>query len=130
MQLLKVSTAATTIVGPILDSTGANYTGAVIGDLNITKNGTTAAMAAAATLTHDHNGYYLLAFIAGNTDTLGRLEISCNKAGYAMPVARFSVLAAANFDILITNGTLFGCSFSGTADSGSTSTMVDAALTQ
>jgi len=81
MQLLKQSTAATTLVGPILDSTGASYTGAVIGDLNITKNGTTAAMAAAASLTHDHNGYYFLVFTTGNTDTLGRFDVRANVDG-------------------------------------------------
>jgi hypothetical protein len=105
-QLLKQSTAATTVVGPILDSTGAVYTGAAIGDLNITKNGTTAAMAAAATLTHDHNGHYLLVMTTGNTDTLGRLDITCNKSTYAMPPKVFEVLAAAAFDTLVTNGTL------------------------
>jgi hypothetical protein len=102
-QLLKQSTAATTIVGPILDSTGAVYTGAVIGDLNITKNGTTAAMAAAATLTHDHNGHYLLVFTTGNTDTLGRLDITCNKSTYAMPPKAFEVLSASTFDAIVTN---------------------------
>lgn len=105
-QVLKVSTAATTVVGPILDINGAVYTGAVIADLNITKNGTTAAMAAAATLTHDHNGHYILVFTTGNTDTLGRLDITCNKATYAMPPKCFEVLNAATFDTLITNGTL------------------------
>lgn len=105
-QLLKQSTAATTIVGPILDSAGVEYTGAVISDLNITKNGTTAAMAAAATLTHNHNGHYILVFTSGNTDTLGRLDITCNKATYAMPPKVFDVVAAAVFDTLVTNGTL------------------------
>jgi hypothetical protein len=102
MHILKQSTAATAIVGPILDSTGAVYTGAAIGDLNLTKNGTTAAMAAAATLTHDHNGHYLLAMTTGNTDTLGRLVVTCNKSTYAMPPMIFSVLSANNFDMLIT----------------------------
>ena len=105
-QLLKQSTAATTIVGPILDSAGAVYTGAVIGDLNITKNGTTAAMAAAATLTHDHNGHYILVLTSGNTDTLGRLDITVNKNTYAMPPKVFEVLSAAMFDAIVTNGTL------------------------
>jgi hypothetical protein len=42
-------------------------------------------MAAAATLTHDHNGHYILVFTTGNTDTLGRLDVTCNKSTYAMP---------------------------------------------
>lgn len=103
MQLLKQSTAATVLVGPVLDSTGAAYASAVIGDFNITKNGTTAAMASAATATHSHNGMYLILFTTGNTDTLGRLDISCNKATYAMGVRTFEVLTASTFDAIVTN---------------------------
>jgi hypothetical protein len=103
VQLLKLSTAAIVPVGPILDLSGAAYTGAVIGDLNIWKNGTTAAMAAAATLTHDHNGYYSLALTTGNTDTLGRLDITCNKSTYAMSQKSFEVLPATTFDAIVTN---------------------------
>ena len=40
MHLLKQSTAASILVGPVLDSSGAAYTGMAIGDFNITKNGT------------------------------------------------------------------------------------------
>ena len=47
MHVLKQSTAASVLVGPVLDSTGAAYTGAVIGDFNLTKNGISAAVAAA-----------------------------------------------------------------------------------
>src|ERR1035437_9295373 len=77
----------------------------VIGDFNITKNGTTAAMASAATATHDHNGNYLIAFTTGNTDTAGRLVISCNKATYAMGNHRFEVLVATVFNAMVTNAT-------------------------
>src|SRR5690348_1377033 len=108
MQLLKTSTAATVLVGPVLDSSGASYASAVTGDFNITKNGTTAAMASAATATHDHNGMYLIALTTGNTDTLGRLTISCNKSTYAMPAYRAEVLAATLFDQVVTNGTGYG----------------------
>jgi hypothetical protein len=106
MQLLKQSTAATVEVGPVLDANGDPYTGAVIGDFNLTKNGTTAAMAAAATATHSHNGHYLIALTTGNTDTLGRLSISMNKATYAMTIFRYEVLAANQFDAIVTNGNL------------------------
>ena len=44
MQVLKQSTAATILVGPVLDADGAAYTAAVIGDFNITKMGSTAAL--------------------------------------------------------------------------------------
>lgn len=103
MQWLKQSTAATVLVGPVLDSAGAAVTSAVIGDFNITKNGSTAAMAAAASVTHSHNGFYLLTFTTGNTDTLGRLDISVNNAAMQMTNHRFEILAATTFDALVTN---------------------------
>jgi hypothetical protein len=106
MQFLKQSTAATVEVGPVLDANGDPYTGAVIGDFNVTKNGTTAALAAAATATHSHNGTYLVALTTGNTDTLGRLSISMNKATYGMTIFRYEVLAANQFDAIVTNGNL------------------------
>jgi len=106
MLFLKQSTAWTETIGPILDSTGAEYTGAVIGDLSISKNGTEAAMAAAATLTHVSNGHYTLVGTAGNSDTLGRLTIRVNKASYQAPTKEYEVLPAATYDALVTNGTL------------------------
>lgn len=113
-QVLKQSAAATTIIGPVLDAAGAIYTGLVISELNIAKNGTTAAMAA-GTLTHDHNGHYILAFISGHTDTLGRLDVTCNKSGYAMPPKVFEVLPATTFDAIVTNdaGTAGGLPYNG-----------------
>jgi len=104
MQFLKQSTAASVIVGPVLDADGNAYTSAVIGDFNLTKNGTTAALAAAATATHSHNGNYIIALTAGNTDTLGRLAISMNKSTYGMTIFRYDVLTANQFDALVTNG--------------------------
>lgn len=103
MELLKQSTAATVLVGPVLDASNGAYTGAAIGDFNITKNGTTAALASAATATHSHNGMYLIALTTGNTDTLGRLVISCSKSSYRMDAWRGSVLTESTFDALVTN---------------------------
>jgi hypothetical protein len=103
MRPFKQSTAVTIRIGPCLDSTGAEYTGLVIGDLTLTKAGTSAAMAAAATLTHIANGHYSLVTIAGNTDTLGSLRIDCNKATYQIPPVEGEVLPATVFDALVTN---------------------------
>lgn len=103
MHLLKQSTAASIIVGPVLDSNGAAVSTAVIGDFNITKNGTTAAMASAATATHSHNGHYIIALTTGNTDTLGRLVVTVNNSAMAMPPVHYEILTAATFDALITN---------------------------
>lgn len=106
MQWFKQSTAASLIVGPILDSTGIEYASAVIGDLSLSKNGgTLTALASAATLTYIANGYYTLALTTGNTDTLGRGEISCNKATYQMPPRELMVLPATVYDALVTNAT-------------------------
>ena len=99
---VKQSTAATLIVGPILDSTGAEYTSAVIGDLSISKNGgTLTAMAAAATLTHIANGQYTLVMTTGNLDTLGRAQITCNKSTYQMPPIGLNIVPAMVFDSLV-----------------------------
>lgn len=103
MQKLKQSTAFTTIVGPILDADGVEYASAVIGDLSITKNGTTAAMASSATLTYIANGYYTLVGTTGNSDTAGRVDIHCNKSTYQMPPRSFEVLPGTTFDAMITN---------------------------
>lgn len=98
----KQSTAATLIIGPILDSTGAEYTSAVIGDLSISKNGgTLTALAAAATLTHIANGQYTLVLTTGNLDTLGRAQITCNKSTYQIPEVRLMVVPAMVFDSMV-----------------------------
>ena len=98
----KQSTAATLIVGPILDSAGAEYTSAVIGDLSISKNGgTLTALASAATLTVIANGQYTLVMTTGNLDTLGRLQITCNKSTYQMPTVGLVVVPAMVFDSMV-----------------------------
>lgn len=98
----KQSTAATLIVGPILDSAGAEYSSAVIGDLSISKNGgTLTALAAAATLTHIANGQYTLVMTTGNLDTLGRLQITCNKSTYQMPPIGLNIVPAMVFDSMV-----------------------------
>ena len=105
MQMLKQSTAATILVGPVLDSAGAAVTTAVIGDFQATKNGTSAALASPATATHSHNGFYLLALTTSNTDTVGRLVISVNNTAQSMSTHRYTVLLPSVFDALITNAT-------------------------
>lgn len=111
MQYLKQSSGTsggsgpTISIGPCLDSTGAEFTTLAISELTLTKNGTSAAMAANATLTHTSNGHYDLVMIGNNVDTLGRLRIRCNKSGYQIPPLEFMVLPATVFDALVTNAT-------------------------
>ncbi|MFN7318923.1 MAG: hypothetical protein ACK5S6_05395 [bacterium] len=104
MQLIKQSTSTTILVGPVLDSTGAAVTTAVVGDFKIAKNGTTATLSG-ATVTHDANGYYTIALTTGNTDTTGRLTIYSGNTAHSMATHRYSVLLASVFDALITNAT-------------------------
>lgn len=103
--LMRQSTAATLKIGPVLDSSGVEYTGMVIGDIEIDKNGTEAAMASAATLTHEANGHYELVLTTGNTDTLGRLRFYSNKSTYQFPDVRCMVLPATVYDAHVTNAT-------------------------
>jgi len=117
----KQSTAATLIVGPILDSTGAEYTGAVIGDLSISKNGgTLTALAAAATLTHIANGQYTLVMTTGNLDTLGRLQITCNKSTYQMPPIGLNIVPAMVFDSLVLGSDRFDANVTHVGDTAQT----------
>lgn len=109
--LAKQSTSVTLIVGPILDSTGAEYSGAVIGDLSISKNGgTLTALAAAATLTHVANGQYTLVLTTGNTDTLGVLQITCNKSTYQMRVVERHIVPANIYDSIVLGSDLLDIS--------------------
>ena len=104
MMWAKQNTAATVIIGPVLDSTGAEYASAVIGDLSISKNGgTLTALASAATLTLIANGQYTLVLTTSNVDTLGRAQITCNKSTYQMPSIELMVLPSTVFDALVTN---------------------------
>jgi len=105
MQLLKQSTSATVLVGPVLDSAGIAVTTAVVGDFQLTKNGSSAALASPATATHSHNGNYLIALSTGNTDTAGRLVITVNNATQAMGSHRYTVLLPSVFDSIVTNAT-------------------------
>jgi hypothetical protein len=104
--LAKQSTALTVVVGPILDSAGVEYASAVIGDLSISKNGgTLTAMASAATLTYIANGMYTLATTTGNMDTLGAVQVTCNKATYQMPKMERNVVPSSVYDAIIANAT-------------------------
>jgi hypothetical protein len=104
MKGLKQSTVATVIVGPVLDSTGAAVTNAVVGDFRLAKNGTVATLSG-ATVTHDANGYYLIALTTGNTDTTGRLVLTSGNTAHSMASHHWSVLPASVFDALYTNAT-------------------------
>jgi hypothetical protein len=100
MECLKQNAAATFLVGPVLDSAGAAVTTAVIADFNITKNGTTAALGSPASVSHSHNGYYLLSLATGNTNTIGMLEVSVNNSAMSMGSHGYMVLEPTVYDAL------------------------------
>lgn len=104
MHLLKQNTAATVIVGPVLDASGVAVTTAVVGDFRLAKEGSSAVLSG-ATVTHDANGYYLIALTATNTNTVGRLAIYSNNTAQSMGTTRFMVLLPSVYDALVANAT-------------------------
>ena len=98
--MARQSTSVILDVGPILDSTGAEYASAVIGDLTISKNGTRAAMSG-NTFNYAANGMYSLTLTTSNTDTLGVIQISCNKSTYQMRVVERQVVPAMIYDSIV-----------------------------
>lgn len=100
MQALRQNTAATVLVGPVLDSSGLAVTTAVVGDFNLTKVGSTAALASPTTSTHSHNGYYLVTLSTGNTDAIGRASISVNNSAMSMSNHHYMVMEPTVFDAL------------------------------
>ena len=108
MTMLKLSTARTILVGPVLDSDGVAKTDEAVASIKITKNGTVGAADGSATLTHDHVGMYKLALTANDTDALGVLEISLNSGTNAMPMKTINVVPANVFDSLIAGSATLG----------------------
>src|SRR5574343_244184 len=97
---LRLSTAVTLIVGPILDADGVAKTDEVVANIRLSKNGTVAAPNAAATLTHDHAGKYKLALTEDDTDTLGCLQVSLTSGTNDMRVHDFNVATQETWDAL------------------------------
>jgi hypothetical protein len=98
--LLKISTAQTVVIGPILDADGAAVTTAIVTNISLAKNGSAAALTT-ETLTHLANGYYTLALTSGNTNTLGSLEVFANNTAMSMTVFRYNVIAAQVYDSIV-----------------------------
>jgi hypothetical protein len=107
MQFLKQSTAATVVVGPVLDADGLAVTTAVAANFSIAKNGTVAALTS-ETVNHSANGYYTIELTTTNTNTLGRLDIIVNASTMSMANHRYDVLVAATYDAIVTTGVATG----------------------
>ena len=107
---LKQSTASQEIsLGYFLDTTDGNTeeTGLTIAntDIKIRKGGgTTLINKNSGGGTHISNGIYSAVLDATDTDTLGDLVIYCHPTGALATKLEYTVLPAASYDALITNG--------------------------
>lgn len=108
MQFLRQNTNINVKIGPILTPAGAVYPSAVIADISLDKNAVTSVLADPTTLVHAYNGIYTLGLKAANVDTIGMLDIGCNKADYAMPMKSFEVLNTKIFDAFVTGEIVTG----------------------
>lgn len=98
----KLSTAITIPFGPVLDSAGAEYTGAVVGEVKISKNnGTPAALNGSATLTHKEVGIYELVLTTSDISTVGQATLTLSKTTYVAPPVTLIVLPAKVYDSMI-----------------------------
>lgn len=102
MILAKLSTAITIPFGPVLDSTGAEFTTLVVGEVKICKNnGTPAALNGSATLTHKEVGVYELVLTTSDISVVGQATLSCSKTTYVAPPVHLAVLPAKVYDSLV-----------------------------
>jgi hypothetical protein len=107
---LRQSTASQEIsLGYFLDTTDGNTeeTGLTIANTNISirkGGGTTLINKNSGGATHISNGIYSAVLDATDTDTLGDLVIYCHPTGALATKLEYTVLPAASYDALITNG--------------------------
>ena len=106
MLFLKQSTASQSILlGPFVDATdGATAeTGLTIAntDIRLSKNGGNMAAKNSGGGTHDENGWYTITLDATDTNTVGRLQISCKVSGALAVFMECQVLEEDIYDALI-----------------------------
>lgn len=119
MTLLPQSTAASVVVGPVLDANDAFYAAGVPGDFSITVGGVTTALAGPDnTVTYIHNGLYLVGLTAAQLASLGEANLTINKANHAMTNHRYLVVSAAQFAALTSTGAVNVTRVGGTAVAG------------
>jgi len=109
MLYLKQSTASQSVLlGPFVDDTdGATAeTGLTIAntDVKLSKNGATMASKNSGGGTHDANGWYAITLDATDTNTVGRLQVSCKVSGALAVWAEFQVLEETVYDALFGSG--------------------------
>lgn len=101
MRILREATAQTVTVGPFVDNVDGYTaeTGLTIAttDVRISKDGAAFADASVGG-THREDGYYSLAFGAGDTDTVGELFIQITMSGALHVLETFTVIDANTYD--------------------------------
>jgi hypothetical protein len=98
---VRQSTAFETSIGPVLDADGVAFTGAVVGDFEIKKNGGNwAALNGSATLTHTSVGDYDLVLTTSDLDTVGVAAIRINDTVNACATLYLQVIEEAVYDAL------------------------------
>lgn len=102
MEDLKQSTAKSILVGPVLNVDGTLYTTDDLArtDFKLTKSSTVGDLNASATVAHSHQGHFLVGLTTSDTDTLGSLVVSLNKATLAMTPRALMVEPANVWDSL------------------------------
>lgn len=102
---VRLGTARTITVGPVLDSVGAAKTDEVVGSILASKNGgDPAALDGSATLTHKAAGYYRLALTVNDISALGCMEFILNSGTNTMPIRALNVMTAESWDALYAAG--------------------------
>lgn len=108
---LRLSTACTIDIGPMVDSTDGNTeeTGLTIAQANVllAKNGgLNAQKNNADSAVYDANGVYKCALSTTDTNTAGRLKVFCHPSGALAWWDNFKVISAADYDRKYGTGTL------------------------
>lgn len=102
MRDVKQNTTVSTLIGPILDSEGAEYNDAVIGDISQSVNGADEVpLAAPSTLIAQGNGKYRLTHLVS---TLGSVDFTCNKSTYQMSIKELMVLREDTYEAMYEEG--------------------------
>lgn len=110
MNYLKQSTAFTDKLGPFLDATDGDTEEVALTiattDVRISKNGAAGAAqdVGAPAPSHDERSWYSINYTTTDTNTLGMFRVYIHVAGALAVWKEYTVLTAASFDALITNG--------------------------
>jgi hypothetical protein len=118
MLFLRQSTASQIKIGPFVDSsdgvTPEESLTISSGDIKLSKNGGTMASSSDSGV-HDADGWYTTTLGTGDTDTVGRLQLSCYESG-ALPVfGEFMVLEEEVYDMWYESGVTPGVKISRSA---------------